>query len=103
MTAPAWKPHIDLYPDQVVVIFKTDNDFDRALRSFRNPSSALFGLPRDIVGDATYVIPRQALAYLIKEGIKYKTEELYAGNDRSKATRRKVKGKGKRRNQRRSG
>lgn len=73
-----WHPQLDSYRELRAVSFESDEDLRKALKLLWT-SDELFGLPRDVIGGTTMVIPAEALHYF--KGLRFTaTEVLSSGS-----------------------
>jgi hypothetical protein len=74
-----WKPHLDMYHDLVAVTFTSETDLTKALARFWDEEEELFGVPRDVIGGKTMVLPNDAVQCL--QGIDFITAGVVSAGE----------------------
>lgn len=76
-----WRPHLDMYQDLTAVTFASETDLTNALARFWDEGEELFGVPRDVIGGMTMVLPEEAVQCLHGIGISFTTAGVISAGD----------------------
>jgi hypothetical protein len=76
VASPKWLTSLDVYSDLVAIQFAAKEEFRQALHRLLNVHR---GLPHDLVGSCTLIIPKEAVACF--SGLKFSTRKVLSAAD----------------------
>jgi hypothetical protein len=77
--APAWRSHLDHYRELERLVFENDEELDRAIDLLW--TDALRDLPHDSPDGRSIVIPKEAVEYFARAGLKFSAEKQLSISD----------------------
>ena len=76
---PTWRPHLDNYRDLQRLVFVNDDELDKAIELLW--TDALRDLPHDSPDGRSIVIPKEAVEYFVRVGLKFSAEKQLSISD----------------------
>jgi hypothetical protein len=76
-TFPLWPPHLDAYRELASLTFPTHEEIDKGIELLW--TDELRTLPHDLTDGYTIIVPKEAVEYFTRAGLKFKERRVRRG------------------------